>query len=82
MNCCHYFVKNVGEISKLHPIKSEVPLGRVLAPILGILFTAGLPINNRVQIGIFADHTAVLAVEKNPVETSKKLQEILDEVGT
>ena len=33
-------------------------------------------------IGTFADDTAVLAVDKNPVEASKKLQKSLDEVGT
>ena len=69
-------------MSKLHPIKAGVPQGSVLGPILYILFTADLPLNNRVLIGIFADDTAVLAVDKNPVEPSKKLQKNLDEVGT
>ena len=50
----------------LHPRKSGVPQGSVLGPILYILFTADLPINNRVQIVTFADDTAVLAVDKNP----------------
>ena len=75
MNGRHCFVNNKSEMSKQHPMKSEVPQGSVLGLLLYILFTADLPIHNRVLI-------AVLAVDKNPVEASKELQKSLDEVGT
>ena len=69
LNSRYYFVKNGSEMSKLHPIKSGVPQGSVLGPILCILSTAELPINHPVLIGT------------NPVEASKKLQKSLDEIG-
>jgi len=49
-----------GEVSALFPIKSGVPQGSVLGPLLYILFTSDLSQAPNVTIGTFADDTAIL----------------------
>ena len=62
-------------MSKLHPIKSGVPQGSVLS---NFIYPFYRRFTNRVLTETFADDTAMLAVDKNPVEASKNC----DEVGT
>lgn len=76
----HFLVKFKDEITKLHPIKSGVPQGSVLGPMLYTLFTADLPLTKNTLTATFADDTAVLATHQNPVKASKYLQESLDNI--
>ena len=66
---------------KCHPycntIKSGVPQGSVLGPLLYILFTSDLPQAPNVTIGTLADDTAILISHTNVVRASTTLQEYL-----
>lgn len=77
-----HFLVNVGEaFTNLCPIRAGIPQGSVLGPILYLLFTADLPINNLVTIGTFADDTAILASHQNPEIASTILQNSLDDIS-
>jgi hypothetical protein len=66
-----------GEVSALFPVKSGVPQGSVLGPLLYILFTSDLPQAPNVTIGTFADDTAILTSHTNVLRASTTLQEYL-----
>ena len=66
-----------GEVSALFPIKSGIPQGSVLGPLLYILFTSDLPQAPNVTIGTFADNTAILTSHTNVIRASSTLQDYL-----
>lgn len=68
-------VKFNNVVPKLYPIKSGIPQGSVLGPVLYLLFTADLPITHNITIGTYADDTALMAIHKNPQIASQQLQE-------
>lgn len=74
-----YFVKYETAASNLYDIKSGVPQGSVLGPILYLLFTADIPIptSKSVVLSTFADDTAILSTNKNPQTASRELQDYL-----
>lgn len=74
-----YFVKYETAASNLFDIKSGVPQGSVLGPILYLLFTADIPIptSKSVVLSTFADDTAILSTNKNPQTASRELQDYL-----
>jgi hypothetical protein len=51
-----------------------VPQGSVLAPVLYTIYTADLPTNIGTEKATFADDTAIMASDQNPVTASQKLQ--------
>lgn len=57
-------------------------LGSVLGPTLYLLYTADLSITDGIEIGAFADDTAVLAIHADPVIASNKLQSSLDNIDS
>jgi hypothetical protein len=65
------------EVSALFPIKSGVPQGSVLGPLLYILFTSDLTQAPNVTVGTFADDTAILTSHTNVKRVSSTLQEYL-----
>jgi hypothetical protein len=66
--------------SDLYPIQSGVPQGSVLAPVLYTIYTADLPTNIGTEKASFADDTAIMASDQNPVSASQKLQAHLSEI--
>lgn len=77
-----WFLVRVGEAySSLLPIKSGVPQGSVLGPLLYLLYTADLPSNTtNVEIATFADDTAIMASHQDPTLASSHLQGHLSRV--
>lgn len=78
----YFLVKYQDEYSNLLPIKSGVPQGSVLGPILYLLYTADLPTTSRTEVATYADDTAVLAVHANSTTASQYLQENLNKIQT
>lgn len=78
-NRCFY-VNCKEEHSTIYHARAGVPQGSVMGPILYLLFTADLPVTNQVLVGTFADDTAIVASDPNPIIASQKLQNSLDRI--
>jgi len=64
-------------VTKLKDINFGIPQGNVLGQMLYLLYTADLPVALDTITAIYADDTAVLAVHKDHIEASQRLQESL-----
>ena len=73
-------IKLRDEISQLISIKSGVPQGSALGPILYLLYTADIPKSFNTIVATFADDTTILATSKIPRYASEKLQEGLNTI--
>ena len=73
-----FIVKCLGDTSATFLIESSIPQGSVLGPLQFSIYTADLPISNKVTIATFADDTALLATHANPAIASSTLQRSLD----
>jgi hypothetical protein len=73
-------VKESGDTSRLYDIQAGVPQGSILGPILYAVYTSDLPQTVDVTICTYADDTALLASDRNPLTASGKLQRGLDDV--
>lgn len=70
-----YFTVKQGEhTTSLNTIKSGVPQGSVLGPVLYLLFTADLPVNDLSTVATYADDTAILSSHEDPSVASQLLQ--------
>lgn len=76
----HFFVKQGDEISSLCRINAGVPQGSILGPLLYLIYTADLPTTEDTLVGTFADDTAVVASDNNPIQASRILQTELDNI--
>lgn len=76
----HFQIKYQEELSSFHPIKSGVPQGSVLGPVLYLIYTYDLPTNENTTTATFADDTAILAVHEDPLQASLNLQEHLNQL--
>jgi len=68
---CHFVTKYNNETSRSYQIRSGVPQGRILGPILYILYTSDLPTTRDTP---FADDKAIFvthAVPRQPLATSR-----------
>jgi hypothetical protein len=70
----HFQVKVEDLYTDLLPVNAGVPQSSVLGPLLYLLYTADLPTSPDSTIAPFADDTAVLATDPDPVIASQKLQ--------
>lgn len=61
-------------------IKSGIPQGSVLGPLLYLLFTADLPVTTEVLVATFADDTAIISSHENPQTASRILQHHLNKI--
>lgn len=73
-------VREGGASSKFYDILAGVPQGSVLGPVLYTLYTADLPNTPGVTTATFADDTAALACNQDPIAASNTLQTGLDAV--
>ena len=78
LNGRRFFVNINDEDSAIGLIKSGVPQGSVLGPVLYTIFTSDMPTNNDVLIATYADDTAILASKQSATEASNVVQRQLD----
>jgi hypothetical protein len=55
-------------ISNNFAIKSGVPQGSALGPLLYLLYTADLPVDANTTMGTFSDDTVILSVNIGPLQ--------------
>lgn len=67
-------VKENEEYSKFYTITAGVPQSSILGPVLYTIDTSDTPLTKEVTTATFADDTAVLCSNKDPVKASKNLQ--------
>lgn len=77
----YFRIKQESEYSSIRKIRSGVPQGSVLGPMLYLVYTSDLPTPG-VTVVTFADDTALMAVGEGVEEVSERLQRGLNEVNS
>jgi len=73
-------VRYQDEYTSLYNIQSGVPQGSILGPVLYSIFTADLPVSDQTLIATYADDTAILASNTDPLTTGRHLQQHLEKL--
>lgn len=76
----YFQVKYEEECSELKPIKSGVPQGSILGPLLYLLYTHDLPQPANTTVATFADDTAILSVGHTEEEAAEHLQNAVNTI--
>jgi hypothetical protein len=74
----YFDIKVSKDETNYHPIQAGVHEGSVLGPFLYLIYTADNPITNETNMATFADDTAILALNQNPIVASENLQNHLN----
>lgn len=69
-----------GTNSRLKQIKAGVPQELTLGPILYNIFTNDIPTSNKTYLAIYADDTAIYASSWNPRQSSRYIQDYLEQI--
>lgn len=77
----YYRVRYENEYSELHPILSGVPQGSILGPILYLIYTYDMPLNENCFIGTFADDTVLMSSGSSSKESITCLQSALNNIS-
>lgn len=78
LNDRSFYVNVNDENSEIGSVKSGVPQGSVLGPILFTIYTADLPTRSDVMTATYADDTAIIATNESASEASSLVQSQLD----
>ena len=73
-----FYVNINDENSNFGIIKSGVPQGSVLGPVLYTIFTSDMPSMDGITICTYADDTAILASNESPTQASNIVQQEID----
>lgn len=71
-----FFMKYRNFSSKDHSIKVGVPQGRILGPLLCLIYISDLPVNNNLLISTFVDDMAILSSCGNPKPVASESLEL------
>lgn len=77
-----FVTKINGTLSNSQIATAGVPQGSDIAPFLFNVFTSDLPLNENTLLGTFADDTAILATDNDPIQAAQKIQNHLTELNT
>ena len=77
-----FVTKINGALSNSQIATAGVPQGSDIAPFLFNIFSSDLPLNDNTLLGTFADDTAILATDKDPIQAAQKIQNHLTVLNT
>jgi hypothetical protein len=67
----YFDIKINKDETNYHLIQARVPQGSVLGPFLYLIYTADIPTTNETNMATFADDTAILTLDQNPIASSE-----------
>jgi hypothetical protein len=70
----YFQIRINSDVSNIHNVKSGVPQGSVLGPFLYLLYIADLPTTDNTVLATFADDTAILSANLDPLIALADLQ--------
>jgi hypothetical protein len=68
----YFNIKINKDETNYHLIQAGVPQGSVLGPFLYLIYTADIITTNETNMATFADDTAILPLDQNPIAASEK----------
>ena len=69
-----------GSLAEYNDIKSGVPQGSVLGPLLFLIYINDIEVNIKSQIRFFADDTMLYSIVKDPVTSASNLNDDLETI--